>query len=294
MRALRGCAPRRILSTLAPPLPSTEALYAGAPAEPSVGPYAPFRDALDYGWHGRYVAARQRLQDTLIAAHLGEGRARLQPPPPPRGVRPWLVHTAGAMGAGKSRALRCLAAAGAFPLHSFVRIDPDDIKGELPEAGAFVAADRASASTRLHKESLLVADVMTRAAMAQGRNVLVDGSMRNSRWYAQEWARLKATAPHYRVAVLLVTAPAATVHARAARRAAHTGREIPREVIEDSIERAPRTFALLQPLADYACCIDSAGEDPVILPPHTLEGLRGVWDGCAQGSAPCAEPPPLH
>ena len=260
-------------------LPSTEALYAGPPGQPCVGPYASHRAALDYGWHGRYTAARQLLQDGLIARALAPPRA---PPPPPPGVRPWLVHTAGAMGAGKSHALRCLAAAGAFPLACFVCIDPDEIKGALPEARAFVAAHRASAGTRLHKESLLVADVLTRAAMAQGRNVLVDGSMRNTRWHAAEWARLKATAPHYRVAVLLVTAPAGVVHARAARRAAHTGREIPTDVIDDSIARAPESFAALRPLADFAAVIDSGGAEPRVLPPDTLESFQGVWglQGC--------------
>jgi len=253
-------------------LPSTEALHAGAALEPHAGPYAPFRAALDYGWHGRYTAPRQGLQDALIARALARA-----PLPPRQGVRPWLVHTAGAMGAGKSHALRCLAAAGAFPLACFVCIDPDEIKGALPEAPAFVAAHRASAGSRLHKESLLVADVLTRAAMARGHNVLVDGSMRNTRWHAAEWARLKATAPHYRLAVLLVAAPAATVHERAARRAAHTGREIPREVIEDSIARAPESFAALQPLADFAAVIDSSGAAPALLPPHTLASFGRVW-----------------
>ncbi len=264
-----------------PPLPSTEALFAGAPGQPCVGPYAAHRSALDYGWHGRYTAARQRLQDGIIARALAPPRAPRAPPP---GVRPWLVHTAGAMGAGKSHALRCLAAAGAFPLACFVCVDPDEIKGALPEARAFVDAHRASAGTRLHKESLLVADVLTRAAMAQGRNVLVDGSMRNTRWHAAEWARLKATAPQYRVAVLLVTAPAGVVHARAARRAAHTGREIPADVIEDSIARAPESFAALRPLADFAAVIDSGGAEPRVLPPDTLQSFQGVWglQGCGE------------
>ena len=281
MRALRACAATssaraaalRPLSTAAAlALPSTEALHAGADHEPCAGPFAAIRRSLDYGWHGRYSAARQRVQDALIAGYL----ARL-PPPPRAGARPWLVHTAGAMGAGKSHALRCLAARGAFPLRAFVCVDPDEVKGALPEAAAFAAQDRASAGSRLHKESLLVADVVTRAAMAQGRNVLVDGSMRNALWYAAEWDRLRAAQPRYRLAVLLVTAQPQRVHARAARRAAQTGREIPEDVIEDSIARAPRTFALLQPLADFAAVVDNDGGAPEIQAPNTEAGLAQVF-----------------
>ena len=237
-----------------------------------MGPYASHRASLDYAWHGHYTAARQRLQDGVISSYLSS-----LPPAPCFTTRPWLVHTAGAMGAGKSHALRSLAASHAFPLRCFVRIDPDDIKTALPEAAAFVAADRATAGTRLHKESLLIADVLTRAAMALGRNVLVDGSMRNTLWYASEWARLKATAPHYRLAVLLVAAPPALIHQRAARRAGHTGREIPWDVIEDSIAQAPVTFNLLRPLADYAAVIDNAGSGPVIQPPDTAQSFAEVW-----------------
>ena len=276
-RALLPQRPTQHNSSAAAPLPSTEALHAD-PLAPCAGPFAPARLALDYGWHGRYSLPRQRLQDGLIAARL----AAAAPPPPPGGARPWLVHTCGAMGAGKSHVMRWLGARGAFPLAAFVRVDPDALKGALPEAAAFMAQDRASAGTRMHKESLLLADVLTQCALAEGRNVLVDGSMRNSQWYAEEWARLRVAAPRHRLAVLLVTAPRASVHARAARRAAETGREVPRGVLEDSIARAPATFELLRHRADFAAVVDNAGPEPTLLPEGaTLEGFARTWEGCA-------------
>ena len=255
-------------------LPSTELMHVCiGPPPPPTGPFAPARLALDYGWHGHYTPARQRLQDALIAAHLASA-------PPPGGARPWLVHTCGAMGAGKSHVMRWLAQRNAFPLHAFVRVDPDIIKGELPEAAALIAADRASAGTRMHKESLLVADVLTQSALAEERNVLVDGSMRNSQWYAQEWARLRVAAPRHRLAVLLVTASPRAVHARAARRAAETGRVVPAEVLEDSIARAPATFELLRSRADFAAAVDNEGTEPVLVG-SSLRKFSETWADCA-------------
>ena len=59
--------------------------------------YAPrfehIRRGLDEAYHGRYTLARQAVQDELIADVLRLGV---------REERPWIVFTAGAMGAGKS------------------------------------------------------------------------------------------------------------------------------------------------------------------------------------------------
>jgi hypothetical protein len=270
---------RRSFSSAPPPPPairllSTEEIHA-CNSTPQSGPYAAARLALDYGWHGRYTLYRQQLQDRIIAAHL------VRAPPPPCGARPWLVHTCGAMGAGKSHVMRWLAATGAFPLHAFVTVDPDRIKGELPELAPFVAADRASAGTRLHKESLLIADVLTQSALAEGRNVLVDGSMRNTQWYGQEWTRLRVAAPRHRLAVLLVEASPRTILGRAAVRAVETGREVPPDVLNDSIVRAPATFERLRPLADFSAVIDNDGAFPKLRSPSTLRAFAETFSDCA-------------
>jgi hypothetical protein len=272
-RALRGSTTRKhfTIPGTTQPLPSTETLYASS-GTPPCGPYKKERQALDYGWHGRYTEARQKVQDGIISAHMRHA------PPPPHGVRPWLVHTCGAMGAGKSHVMRWLASSGSFPLHAFVCIDPDRIKGELPEAPAFVAQHRASAGSRLHKESLLIADVLTQSALAEGRNVLVDGSMRNTQWYRQEWARLREAAPCHRLAVVLVEAAPGTILARSAARATKTGREVPFEVLSDSILRAPATFEHLRPLADFAAIVDNDGSVPRLKEPAALSDFAAHWD----------------
>ena len=269
---------------ISPPPPtllkSTEELYSAASSTPGcVGAYARYRETLDYGWHGRYTPSRQSVQDGIIAGYLGEGSSSGgSSSSTATSSRPWLVYTAGAMGAGKSHTMRRLATWGAFPLQRFLCVDPDEIKGALPEAASYAAADPGRAGTLLHKESLLVADIVTRAAMAQGRNVLVHGSMRNALWYGAEWARVRARAPHYRLAVILVTAPPGKVHERATLRALKTGRDIPKGVIEDSISGAPHTFELLKNLADYATTFDNGGEVPGIVPPDTLLKFSKVWE----------------
>jgi len=198
--------------------------------------------------------------------------------------RPWLVLTAGPMGAGKSHTVRWLAAAGAFPLASFVRVNPDAIKSRLPEHSALVAgggASRAAAGSLLHRESGYIAELIERAAIARSYSVLVDGSLRNAAWYGEAIARLRATSPAYRVALLLVTATRATVLRRAQRRVAVTGREVPPEVIDDSLRRAPAAFAQLAPLADYAATIanDEDSVAPRFVAPASLQEFVALWEG---------------
>lgn len=49
-----------------------------------------------------------------------------------------MVFTAGAMGSGKGYTMRWLEAKGYFPLGSFVYIDPDEIRTQLPEWRGFL------------------------------------------------------------------------------------------------------------------------------------------------------------
>lgn len=251
---------------------STEALHAAAPSASSTfeGPYAASRARLDYTWHGRYTPARQRLQDGLIAGVLASGRAA---------PRPWLVHTAGAMGAGKSHVIRELARARAFPLAAFVWIDPDVFKSSLPETPELIRADPERASSLLHKESVHIAEIAEREALARGLNVLVDGSLQNTAWYAHKFAAMRSEYPAYRLAIVHVTASRETIFSRAAARATKTGRFVPPALLDDVLARVPASVAALSPLVDYTAQVanEDDGTGPTVCAPATTESFKAVW-----------------
>jgi hypothetical protein len=145
----------------------------------------------------------------------------------------WAVFTAGAMGAGKTHCLRTLAERGLFPplpnstlaasqltspssvgqppltsssrqLHpapskasgraGFVHVDPDVIRYLLPEMAGYLERDPETAGTLTHKESCLVAEVLTLAALRDERclSVVVDGSLRDTEWYSDLFRRIRA------------------------------------------------------------------------------------------------------
>jgi len=158
------------------------------------------------------------------------------PPPPSL----WVVVTAGAMGAGKSRCMRWLAEKGFFPLDDIVQVDPDAIRHMLPETNGYLARDRTTAGARTQKEAGLVQELLTLEALSQGRSVLIDGSLRNQKYYGALFQRIRNDFSHlshqggrhgFRLALLHVTcSPPEEVLKRATKRAQTTGRAVPTEV----------------------------------------------------------------
>jgi Zeta toxin len=93
------------------------------------GKYSHIRKTLDFSYHCNYTFERQKLQDAIITDMLHEafvvdpdGNVGTVP------TEPWIVFTAGAMGAGKSHTMNILVKKERFPLHSFVQVDPDEIR----------------------------------------------------------------------------------------------------------------------------------------------------------------------
>ena len=79
-------------------------------------PFKEVRESLDHSYHGMYKMTRQHDQDRLIEHVLEHGEAQ---------DRPWIVFTAGAMGAGKSRTMTWLSDSGYFPLSQVSSSQPD-------------------------------------------------------------------------------------------------------------------------------------------------------------------------
>lgn len=138
--------------------------------------------------------------------------------------------------------------------------------------------DKAGDLTR--KESGYVAEILTLAALQRGKNVLVDGSLRDCDWYEIYFARLREEFPALRLAILHVTAPKEAVIQRAEERAKTTGRVIPRELLLETLQQVPYSVKRLSPLVDYHAEINNPPDtDDVELktPGETWESFRKQW-----------------
>merc|ERR1719487_1743634 len=79
--------------------------------EQDQGDFAAARDALDWDYHAKPLPPRRRMQDQILTKVMAPGATKRE--------SPWVVFTAGAMGAGKSHALLSLHTEGLFPLDQF-------------------------------------------------------------------------------------------------------------------------------------------------------------------------------
>ena len=95
------------------------------------------------------------------------------------------------MGAGKGYTMAKLVEKGRFPLKAFVIVDPDEVRRLLPEYSLYIHANAELAGELTRKEAGFIAEILTLAALQAGKNVLQDGSLRDSDWYQTYFKRLK-------------------------------------------------------------------------------------------------------
>lgn len=119
------------------------------------------------------------------------------------------------MGAGKSYALRKIHDRGRFPLSAFVIVDPDEIRQLFPEYGLYVDQNPLKAGEMTRKEAGYIVEILTLAALQAGKNVLVDGSLRDSTWYTEYIESLRKQYSMLKIMILHIVAPREAIFARA-------------------------------------------------------------------------------
>mmetsp|Transcript_37960 Transcript_37960/g.83233 ORF Transcript_37960/g.83233 Transcript_37960/m.83233 type:complete len:403 (-) Transcript_37960:1263-2471(-) len=251
------------------------------------------RRRLDYSYHRNPAYARQELQDSILrrvvdAADAGAtGTADRS-----ASGSPWILFTAGPMGVGKGYVLSTLDNSNLIPLDRFVKIDPDKLKTEIPEYSGYLQSDAESAATKCHRESTQMADVLFESSLLKQTSMIVDGSLRDVDYHKKLFERIRKDHSQYKIAIIHVTAKRETIHNRAKTRAERTGRVVPTDLLDESIEQVPRSVGQLSPHADVVFVI--ANDDGASLQIEskkiggnitkggTWEDFANVWDSTSE------------
>jgi adenylylsulfate kinase-like enzyme len=231
---------------------------------------SPAEAQLDHANHGWYTKQRQQDVHVPVLAALikdrpadeeGEEKKNKRPPPP---SRPTVVFMAGSMASGHTHVWNCFLQLlpDEFCALNFLRNDPDVFKTQLPEAAQFASDNDRTASTRLHHESCYLSERLLWEALARGRNMVVEGTLKDEAWHRDWFERIRLLYPAYRIVILYVEAPRETILQRAERRAKRTGRFVPPSVLEDAIRRVPESVAGLTPRVDLVLRIDNGKDQP--------------------------------
>lgn len=235
---------------------------------PFIGDFKRFRESRDYTYHVTYSEARQEWQDAAIRQVI----MRTQPQP-----TPWLVFTCGPMGVGKGHTLSWMSKQGFFPLEGIVHVDPDAFKAMMPEWPHYVQLNKETAGTLCHHESCFMMEIAQAAAMSERQNIWIDGSLRNSDFYAAQFRDLREAHPHYQIAIFYVDAPESIIRARISARALQTGRDVPQRLIVESLKAMDQSLNKLTPLVDFVARIDNSGTEP-FLRAFEVVNTSGSWN----------------
>jgi predicted kinase len=254
------------------------------------GKYASIRKTLDYAYHSNYTTERQLTQDTIVDSLLNntwikESNGKVCS----TSNEPWIVFTAGCMGAGKSWTIRHIAENGDFPLQAFVTVDPDEARRHLPEFERYTQLEPERAGEWTRKEAGFLSEILTLAALDKGHNVLVDGSLRDSSWYQSYFRRLRRDYAPVKIGILHITAPPGVIYARAASRALETGRVVPRATLEESMHQVPLSVEQLAPVTDFYAQLHNSEESLKIETPGvSWKSFREAWvQSCGDRSPAC-------
>ena len=216
------------------------------------GPYSHIRKQMDYSHHVHYKKERQWLQDSIIEDCLEEDNNEALWKTP---IEPWLLYMVGSPGAGKQYTFLQLVQDGRLPLLSFVLVDPDAIRRRLPEFESYLQKYPDCVDELTRKEAGYIAEILVRAALQAGRNVVWDGALYDGEWFAEFTKQVKEKYSNLKVGVLHVTAPREVILDRVVQQARITGRTIPEETIDYALEQIPKSILQVAPLVDYYCVI---------------------------------------
>lgn len=192
---------------------------------------------------GRYTPGRNALHQQIIDKMLAGHKPQAEPV---------ATFFGGGPGSGKSSTLRGPADAA--------MIAADDVKPQLPEYGQLQKANDPRASVFVHDESIDVANAAVKQARAGHLNYVLDGTGNHA--LADVTAQAEdARKAGYAVHAKYVTVDTKTALARAAARAAKTGRTVPAAVIRDRHASVSRIFpaAVKNGLWDHAELWDNNG-----------------------------------
>ena len=246
------------------------------------------RSKLDYSYHTHVVKPRQYLQDAIIQRIVSTSNLNNynntattsmnnscvptnEPHSSSTTHRPWIVFTAGPMGVGKGYVITQLQQLQLLNVKDhFITIDPDLIKYEIPEMVGYLQVDRQTAATKVHRESTQISDIIFEYSILRSLSILVDGSLRDVDYYQSLFHRIRTEYPHYRIGIIHITASREVILERAATRAVATGRVIPKELLEESMEQVPKSVELLSPLADAVHVIANHPHQPIQLVSSTI------------------------
>lgn len=171
-----------------------------------------------------------------------------------------VIFLGGGSASGKSSISNMLVQTFHDEGESVALIDPDKIKGMLPEYKQLTKNNPEQAAPILHDESSDISEKLYQAALKNKVNIIFDGTMKN----ADKYERLiqAAKAENYNISLVFADVPLQEAIRRAEIRFEIEQRRVPLEIIEQSHKGVPNSFYRLKDKADSFYLYDTTHRHP--------------------------------
>jgi len=178
--------------------------------------------------------------------------------------RPYILFSAGGMSSGKTSTFERLRQLQLLPMGSQI-LDPDDMKALIPGYSEAAAKKDENAGTNYHRLSMYLVDILSGWYLERGVSHAYMTSLRHLPSAQVFIDRIRRDHPRYRVGVIYVRAPDATLLARNQARFERTGRKVPVDLVTSSAAAADANVRLLETSADlFLSVTNDENRDPYV------------------------------
>lgn len=218
-----------------------------------------------------YSRERQKLHNTIIQGILDSANS------PKNGEKPVAVLMGGGSASGKGTLRSALVIPRLQSEGISVGIsDCDEIKSQLPEYEHFLQQNPESAALRVHEESMDIAMEAMDALIANKKNLLFDGTMKDVKKYSKIIDKLHSAG--YEVQIVGADVPIDTAVERSNVRAQQTGRKVPEGIIVGSHGGFSLTYPQLLDKVDRYSLYDNSGNHPVLIQDESKVYDQSAYD----------------
>lgn len=201
--------------------------------------------------NGEYTEKRRETHAEIIEYFLNNNPNSKNPPE--------AILLGGGSGVGKSTLRDFLLEDYRKEDIPIVIVDCDAIKALIPEYQERIKIDNKSAAKYVHDESSDISSKLISRCIAERKNFIYDGTMKNLEKYSSIIQSLKSNG--YNVVVMVVDTSIAIAKDRVYARFVKTGRNVPyRDIVESHIGVA-KVFPIIKDMVDEYMLVDTSESD---------------------------------
>jgi predicted ABC-type ATPase len=232
---------------------------------------------------GSYKKERQPVHAEIVKSFFVSEETGRRVTPVPPGTKKQAIVLMGGPASGKTSTVKHLLGTDDFADANFVNVNPDDCKEKMPEYNQALNFEKdgvrmsaKDAAWMAHEESSDIAGQVHELAIAQGMNIVLDGTGKTADKHIERVRKLQEAG--YHVQLVMPDVDVDDAWERSSGRAERTGRWVPEDILRDAHAVIPANFETIARQSDEFYLFDTRNSKPGQPPDLKWSGAKGKDD----------------